>query len=151
MIVYAINDLESIGIIKMEKFDSLSHAKLSLRYHIVLATKYRKPCLEGLERDVYSSMSETLKEMHVRVESMAIDHGDHIHLLIRIRNPRLSVGHIVMRLKQQSTYDLWKSHHDELRQYYWGKEHKLWSNGYFAATVGHDANAVGNYIEKQKH
>ena len=96
-------------------------------------------------------MSKTLKEMRVRIEGMAIDHGDHIHLMIRSRDPRLSIGYIVMRLKQQSTYDLWESHYDELCRYYWGKEHKLWSNGYFAATVGHDVSTVGSYIEKQKH
>jgi putative transposase len=69
----------------MEKFDSLSHAKLSLCYHIVLATKYRRPCLEELEQSVYASIFKTLKEMHVRIEGMAIDHGDHIHLMIRSR------------------------------------------------------------------
>lgn len=136
----------------MAKSDSLSYAKLSLRYHIVFATKYRKPCLEGLEQFVCSSMSETLKELHVRVESMVIDRGDYIHLLIRIRNPRLNIGHIVMRLKQQSTYlaygnRIMTSYVDIIG----GKEHKLWSNGYFATTVGHDTNAIGNYIEKQKH
>ena len=99
MAVYTITDRESIGIIKMEKFDSLSHVKLSLCYHIVLATKYRRPCLEGLEHSVYVSMSKTLKEMRVRIEGMAIDHGDHIHLMIRSRDPRLSIGRIVMRLK----------------------------------------------------
>ena len=134
----------------MGKFDSLSHAKLSLRYHIVLATKYGKPCLEGLEQSVYASMSKTLKEMPVRIESMVVDQGNHVHLMIRIRNPKLSIGHIITRLKQQSTYDLWKSHYDKLRQCYRGKEHKLWSNGYFAETIGHDANAANNGIEKQK-
>lgn len=148
MTVYVINNEESMGIAEMEKLDSLSHAKLSLRYHIVLATKYGKPCLEGLEQSVYASVFKVLKEMPVRIENMTVDHGTYVYLTLRIRNPKLSVGHIVTRLKQQSTYDLWKSHYDELRQYYGGKEHKLWSNGYFAATIGHDTNTVVNHIEK---
>lgn len=147
MIVYVINNKESMGIVEMGKFNNLSHAKLSLCYHIVLATKYGKPCLRGLEQSVCTSMSKVLEEMPVRVEDMTVDRGTHVHLIIRIRNPKLSVGYIITRLKQQSTHDLWKSHHNELRQYYGGKEHKLWSNGYFAATVEHGANAVGNYIE----
>lgn len=135
----------------MGKFDSLARAKLSLRYHIVLATKYGKPCLEGLEQSMYASISKVLTEMPIRLESVTVDHGTYVHLIIRIRNPKLSIGHIVARLKQQSTHDLWKSHYDELRRYYRGREHKLWSNGYFAATVENDANAVDNHIEKQKH
>ena len=123
--VYVINNEESMGIAEMEKLDSLSHAKLSLRYYIVLATKYEKPCLEGLEQSVYVSMSKVLEEMPVRIENMIVDHGNRVHLTIRIRNPKLSISHIITRLKQQSTYDLWKSHYDKLRQYYKGKEHKL--------------------------
>lgn len=150
MTVYVINNEESMGIVEMGKFNNLSRAKLSLRYHIVLATKYGKPCLEGLEQSVYASISKTLKEMPVRIESMTVDHGNYVHLMIRIRNPKLNIGRIIARLKQQSTYDLWKSHYDKLRQCYGGKEHKLWSNGYFAATIEHDANTIGDYTEKQK-
>lgn len=41
------------NISKNEDFISHGHAKNRLRYHFILSTKYRRPCLSGIETDVY--------------------------------------------------------------------------------------------------
>lgn len=43
---------------------------------------------------------------------------DHIHLLIDY-DPKVSVLQIVRRLKQETTYELWKIHESYLRPHFW--------------------------------
>jgi len=45
---------------------------------------------------------------------------DHYHFLIRYI-PRLYISQIVRRLKQQSTYHIWKLHSNTLRKESWYK------------------------------
>ncbi len=63
---------------------------------------------------------------------------DHIHFLIK-SEPKVSVLAIVRRLKQESTNRLWKTQNGYLKKYYWS-ENSLWSDGYFASTIGNVSN-----------
>lgn len=73
---------------------------------------------------------------------------DHVHILLQY-NPQDSVTKIASVLKQYSTYHLWKRHPDFLKKHYW-KERTLWSDGYFAASIGTVSQAViEKYIENQ--
>lgn len=73
---------------------------------------------------------------------------DHSHLLISYDTTD-SVAGIVKTLKQQTTYKLWIIFKGQLSCYYWKKK-VLWSDGYFACSLG-DASAktVQRYIENQ--
>ena len=56
---------------------------------------------------------------------------------------------IVHSLKQISTYDMWKLHHDYLKRYYW-KEYFLWTQGYFVSSVGEvSSERLKEYILNQ--
>ena len=135
------------------RFDNLSHAKVRLLYHIVLATKYRKNCLLGIEDEVRRAIAACAARSDFDIVEVAIDKGDHIHLLVRLRKPNISVGQVVRRIKQDTTRALWRNTDTQtvLKQFYWGKRRKLWSNGYFAATAGNDLEIVRGYIKNQVH
>ena len=74
---------------------------------------------------------------------------DHIHLLIDY-NPKVSVLQIVRRLKQETTFELWKVHKSYLKTYFW-KEHTFYSDGYFACSIGEGVsyNNIKKYIKNQ--
>lgn len=132
-----------------EKYDSLSHAKLRLTYHIVLATKHRRPVIKGLERELEKSFERACEGQKFTILDVGVDQGNHVHLLVRVRNPRIGIGWIVGRLKRFSTHDVYETHEEQLQRFYRGRKKKLWSNGYFAATAGHDETTVSKYIQAQ--
>jgi putative transposase len=44
---------------------------------------------------------------------------------------------------------MWRKQHKQLSGHYW-KEHTLWSDGYFAASIGEvSAETIKRYIESQ--
>ena len=116
--------------------------------HLIFVTKYRKELLTGLFRnDVKQYIYETCIAHHWYIQRMETD-KDHIHILLQY-NPVDSITSIVSLLKQFSTYKAWKHHHKMLSQYYW-KEKTLWSDGYFAASVGQvSQETIERYIENQ--
>lgn len=74
---------------------------------------------------------------------------NHIHFLIQSK-PSISISDIVKRLKQYSTYNVWKKHRQYMKKYYWGKQHYLWTRGYFVCTIGEAGEeAIKNYIRNQ--
>mgnify|MGYP001778178980 CR=1 FL=1 len=132
------------------QFESFSHAKTHLRYHLVFTTKYRRSALAGIEDRVYRAFREVEDVSEFTILEMGCDLGNHIHLLVTLR-PALSIEQVVRRLKQMSTRKLWEMEPDHLSRFYWGpKRGKLWSTGYFCATVGHtDDDTITGYILRQ--
>ena len=116
------------------------HSKTKLLVHLVFVTKYRKLILTGsFGIDVKQILFESAKRHHWYIQAMETD-KDHIHILLQYP-PGDSIRHIVSILKQESTYYIWRTHHRKiLAQHYWA-ERTLWSDGYFAASIG-DASAV---------
>jgi REP element-mobilizing transposase RayT len=55
----------------------------------------------------------------------------------------------VVRLKQESTRQIWLLHPTLLRKQYW-YQHILWSDGYFACSIGEAApETISQYIHSQ--
>lgn len=133
------------------RFDQLSHAKIRLLFHVVLATKYQRRVLDGVEQKVYESVGECASVSDFDVLRCGIDHGDHMHLLVRITRGDVSIGQVVRRIKQFTTNDLYDDEDicKRLRLTYKGRKRKLWSSGYFAATAGNDVSVVDSYIAQQ--
>ncbi len=133
---------------KSDGYQHRSHNKNLLMAHIIFVTKYRKNILHGsLRDDVKQYVFDAAKSRHWYIRRMETD-GDHIHILLQY-NPSDSITRIVSWLKQASTYHSWKNHSDELSGQYW-KENTLWSDGYFACSVGNvSREIVERYIESQ--
>lgn len=114
--------------------------------HIILVTKYRKAILiNELRDDVKQYIFDTCVRYHWYVKRMETD-KDHIRILLQY-NPTDSITKIVSTLKQHNL--MWKHHFCTLRRHYW-KEKTLWSDGYFAASVGQvSQQTIEHYIENQ--
>lgn len=133
-----------------KRYDCMSHAKIKIMYHVVLATKYRKRCLLHIEDRVYESCRRASEMAPFEILDAGIDDGNHIHLLIRIRKQDLTIGRVVSLIKSVTTRDMWERYPFYLKSSYGcGGKKKLWSNGYFAETVGHGERSVSRYIYDQ--
>lgn len=57
---------------------------------------------------------------------------------------------IVRRLKQETTFELWKVHESYLKKHFW-QERTFWSDGYFACSIGEGVSydTIQEYIRNQ--
>ena len=132
----------------MDKYQHRRHNKNLLMVHLIFVTKYRKKILFGnFNNDVKQYIFDICQERHWYIKRMETD-KDHVHILLQY-NPTDSIKNIVSLLKQKSTYMAWKRYSSMLKKHYW-KEHTLWSDGYFAASVGMVSQAtIEQYIKNQ--
>lgn len=129
-------------------YEHYGHKKTRLRYHIILVTKYRRKCLDGIKDDVFKSFRYVEQNSDIKIHYMNLD-KDHIHLMISFP-PNYSLSQSINRLKQGTLNYLYKYNNDYLRRYYWSKKRKLWSDSFFASIVGMISESkVHNYIKNQ--
>lgn len=119
-----------------------------MKIHIVLVTKYRKPLLvTDIASSVKQIISDIATKKNYHIVSMGTD-KDHIHILLKYDTTE-RVSDIVKTIKQITTYYMWNKHHNYFSKYYWKKK-ILWSDGYFACSIGEVASAtIQKYIETQ--
>lgn len=127
-----------------------NHYKGELNYHIIFSTKFRRKCLSQIEQELYDAFRYCESKSHFSIKIMRQD-KDHIHLLINIK-PIYSLGQTINRMKQMTTSYLYRNEKTRkwLRNFYYAKRLVIWTNGYFASTVGQvSEDIVWNYIENQ--
>lgn len=125
-------------------------AKTRLIYHLILTTRYRKPALEGIEEQVYEAMRKAEKESSLKILEMGIEHGNHIHLVIKAK-PRYSISGYVTRIKGITQKHLWDNCGEHLQRHYWGKTRKLWQGVYYCYTVGNsNLERLLTYVTEQE-
>jgi len=112
-----------------------------LTYHIVFATKYRKPSItDDVQERLYEYIGGTLRSK----KGHLIEIGgaeDHLHILAGL-SPTLSVSDVIRDLKANSSK--WMT--EEL-----GIEGFEWQKGFGAFTVSYDrVEAIQKYIRNQK-
>ena len=131
-------------------YQSKNHSKYSLKVHLVFVVKYRKKLInKDIDFFLKTKIKQIEEKYNFRVELMETD-KDHIHLLIDY-DPKVSVLlQIVRRLKQETTFELWKVHESYLKKYFW-KERIFWSDGYFACSIeeGTSYGTIQEYIKNQ--
>jgi len=126
-------------------YNRRSHSKYLILYHIILVTKYRHKILDLI--DVKTIFRDIEMESEFNIIEMEVD-IDHIHFLIKSQ-PKYSILSIVRRLKQLSTFKVWKYYNNILYNYYW-QEKTLWSDGYFVCTIGNvSKETIQQYIQSQ--
>ena len=127
-------------------YRTLNHSKFLIMYHIIFVVKYRKKLLKQYGEYVKQLVFEIAKKSDFDIQEMEVD-KDHIHLMIT-SIPKLSPLQIVRKLKQETTFRIWKKH-PELRKHFW-KEKTFWSDGYFCCSIGNAfIETVRKYIEEQ--
>jgi putative transposase len=115
-------------------------------YHIVWTPKYRKRVLKGV-------LAERIKELLIQcaeinrweVHEMNVQ-IDHIHVILQL-DTRTSVAWAVQMFKGGSSKKI-REEFPELEEFLWGDS--LWSDGYFAETVGRvDEEVIKKYVRNQ--
>lgn len=92
---------------KKSNYNSTNRSKHYLKCHLIFVCKYRKKLLVGqLKDDMKQLLLNIASKGDFEIEVMESD-IDHIHFLIRYI-PRLSITSIVRKLKQESTYHIWR-------------------------------------------
>lgn len=128
-------------------YESKNHSKYLLLYHVILVIKFRKKIIWYINDELKQIITDISKESNFEILEMETDE-DHIHLLIK-SEPKYSILSIVRRIKQESTIRIWKTQASYLSTFFW-KEHTLWSDGYFASTIGNiSKEKVEEYIRNQ--
>ena len=95
---------------KKSNYISTNRLKHYLKCHLIFVCKYRKKLLVGqLKDDMRSFLLNITSNSDFEIEVFESD-LDHIHFLIRYI-PRVSITSIVRKLKQESTYYIWRSPH----------------------------------------
>ncbi len=126
-----------------------SHAVYDLKYHLVWIPKYRARILRG-EAVVYLKhvFQEVAEEYGFWIDTMEVMQ-DHVHVFVAAP-PKYSPSQLVQILKGISARELFKKF-PQMRKDMWSG--KIWSEGYFARSVGDavTADIIRRYIEYQKH
>jgi putative transposase len=86
-----------------------------------------------LNEDMKQLLQNISVNSDFEIEIMESD-VNHIHFLIRYI-PRLSITSIVRKLKQESTFHIWRMHRTFLLNQFW-VEKTFWSDGYFVCSIG---------------
>lgn len=120
-------------------------AVYACQYHIVFCPKYRRKVLVGgVDARFKEMVPEIARKVGFEVVEMEVM-PDHVHLLLEIP-PKLSVHQVVKRVKGRTSRVL-------REEFPWLKTKipTLWTNSYFASTVGGaPLDVVKRYIECQK-
>jgi putative transposase len=133
----------------MDDYNRGGHSKYSMKVHLIFVTKYRKKIFKFDKRadDVKQFLYDAAKKYGYEIIQMETD-KDHVHILLEY-SPKISVSDIVRQLKQYSTYQMWNYHKEYLSNQYW-KNKILWSDGYFACSIGQvSQEIIKKYIQNQ--
>ena len=128
------------------KYRSNNNVVYSCKYHVVWCPKYRRKVLvDGVDKRLKEIAQVVAEEMHFEIIEMEVM-PDHVHMLVEV-DPQLGIHKVVKRIKGRSSHDL-------REEFPWLKRRlpSLWTNSYFASTVGGAPLAiVKQYIENQKN
>ena len=133
----------------MDGYSCGGHSKYNMKVHVIFVTKYRKKLFVSNKRadDVKQFLYDVAKKYGYAIIQMETD-KDHVHILLEY-SPKVSVSDIVRQLKQYSTYQMWEHHEKCLSKQYW-KRQILWSDGYFACSIGQvSQEIIERYIQNQ--
>lgn len=103
-------------------YDSHNHSKFKIRYHIILSVKYHRkilfPIIDDIKKSLYraQSLSKYWKIETIETDSQEMkDH--HVHVLVKA-NPQIAPFEIIHKMKQITTYDMWKQHREYLKKFF---------------------------------
>ena len=119
-------------------------------YHFVFVAKYRRLVIT---EEVDNVLQQVCIEISERYEIRFLEIGaerDHVHFLIQSL-PSISPAKIVTVVKRITAREIF-SRVPTVKEQLWGGE--FWTDGYFASTVGAQANedVIRHYIKNQgKH
>ena len=131
----------------MVEYSKQAHAVYYTRYHIVIATKYRRKVLKRGVGDYLKKLVLAVSERKPDLEMLEVNTDvDHLHILMSIP-PKYSVSEVV-RLIKANTGRKMRAKFPHLDKVYWGFK-GIWSVGYFVSTVGVHESTIRKYVRQQ--
>lgn len=125
-----------------------AHAVYYTRYHLVFATRFRRRIFKaGMGRYLCVLMG-AINRRHPEIEIYEVNTDeDHVHLLVSIA-PKMAVSEAVRILKSNTARPMYRKF-PYLQDVYHDGDRGIWSDGYFASTVGVNEDVIRKYIEHQ--
>ena len=123
------------------------HCVYYVRYHLVIATKYRRKILNAGFGEYLKNIVIGIGKQMPELEIVEVNtDSDHAHILLSIP-PKMSISEIVKVLKAKTGMRM-RQKFPFLDKVYWGTG-GIWSRGYFVSTVGISESTIKKYIEMQ--
>ena len=123
------------------------HSVYYIRYHLVIATKYRRKILKDGFGEYLKKLMVGISRQLPEIEIIEVNTDkDHVHMLLSIP-PKFSISEVVKEVKAKTGL-LMRRKFPFLDKVYWGKG-GIWSRGYFVSTVGVSEFTIRKYIEMQ--
>ena len=123
------------------------HSVYYTRYHLVIATKYRRKILKDGFGEYLKKLIFGIGNQIPEIEIVEINADkDHVHMLLSIP-PKLAISEVVKEIKAKTGLYM-RRKFPFLDKVYWGQE-GIWSRGYFVSTVGISEATIRKYIEMQ--
>ena len=128
-------------------FKKQGHCVYYVRYHLVIATKYRRKILKPGFGEYLQKLVMGIGKQMPEIEIVEVNTDkDHMHILLSIP-PKMSVSEIVKGIKAKTGLYM-RRKFPFLDKVYWDAS-GIWSRGYFVSTVGISESTIRKYIEMQ--
>ena len=128
-------------------FKKQGHCVYYNRYHLVIATKYRRKILKPGFGEYLQKLVIGIGRQIPEIEVIEVNTDkDHMHILLSIP-PKMSVSEVVKSIKAKTGLYMRKKF-PFLDKVYWDIN-GIWSRGYFVSTVGISESTIRKYIEIQ--
>lgn len=129
------------------EYDKLGHCVYYARYHLVMATKYRRKIFQPGIKEYLFELLKCVPRYYPEIRFIEVNgEVDHLHLLVSIP-PKIAVSQAVNIIKVNTAREMRKKF-PFLDRVYWGNS-GIWSNGYFVSTVGVNEEIIRKYVERQ--
>lgn len=130
-----------------QELNSLYHSTYSLKFHLVLVTKYRR---KVITKDILTRLKELFSDQLIRWECDLIEfngEADHVHLLIST-HPKILPSKLVNSLKTVTSRLIRKEFAEHVGKFYF--KPVFWSRSYCIISVGGaPLSALKAYIQNQ--
>ena len=125
-----------------------THAVYHTRYHIVLATRYRRKVLKAGMGKYLKMVLRKIVRYYPEIEIIEVNtDADHMHLLVSIP-PKMAISQVVNLIKSNTGRAMRKKY-EFLKYVYFGRG-GIWSTGYFVSTVGINEEVIRRYVRSQE-
>ena len=129
----------------MTETHTLSHTTWNCKYHIVLASKYRRKIFYGEKRvEIGAILRQLCKWKGVNILEAEVCH-DHVHMLVEIP-PKYSVSQFMGYLKGKSSLMIYEKWGNMKYKY---RNREFWCRGYYVDTAGKNTKKIQEYIAHQ--
>jgi putative transposase len=132
----------------IKDLNKLFHCVYSIKYHLILVTKYRKRCItKPMLHRLQAIFSSLCEKWECRLLEFNGER-DHIHLLLEL-TPKVTPSKFVNNIKTVSSRLIRKEFSQHIKKYYW--KPIFWSRTYCLISCGGaPLSFLKQYIENQE-